>query len=256
MKQVHVVLHGGLGNQLFQIFKSIMCSSEPDKYSINLYSNLLKNYSTAREIEVLNFIGVGEKIDFKLKNAADILLDLRIPKVLQQIFRKEIVIKIPWYGVVVDGYFQACRYYDEPDEKLVLAISSIRNVMIDEELPVRKSKFLNHIRLGDFFSDDAACSKYIKNRLELVSSAADIVTNDETLLYSTMDCLGVTSKYNVIETADYSAYEVFKAMLGYELIITNGSTLAFWAAILSGAELRTSDANHQALFDKLSSILV
>jgi hypothetical protein len=49
-----------------------------------------------------------------------------------------------------------------------------------------------------------------------------------------------------------NAWDLMRLFSRYGLIETNGSSLAFWAAILSGAQFKSSNRDHMALWRSFS----
>jgi hypothetical protein len=250
---ISVVLHGGMGNQLFQFF--IACLEVgSNKFSVLLVSHgFIDNYQARRKLEVNPFIAAHEKNITIRKIHSNFFLKLRLPKVLKYISCVERILHIPFYGTVLDGYFQELKFFNDYPKKHVsqLVIKWRRALFRDGLLQGASKCNLLHIRLTDFFQSTFSAEEFVRYRLINLDSDTDIVTDDETLVLKELSKLNLLFRVDVIKTLNFSAWELFSLMSKYKTLETNGSSLAFWVAVLAGSNLITSNLEHQKIYDYL-----
>jgi len=233
MKHVMVRTHGGLGNQVFQIFFARLFA---------------EGRSAARLIRVHDS---GYEHDFP---ASTVFRGLEYPSPL---FAAISACRLPktlhrmgwlsheWIGlpgiVVLDGYFQHAEQYAEfRDEQISREVETLR-----EELGITPGmrEEVVHIRLGDFFPDERSQREYLEQRLGELPAGVDIITNrDDLLSDSRIKEILASGKNTLIPTHGLPAEAVLAYMASYRHIRANDSTLAFWASILGRAKLDLSDA--------------
>lgn len=152
--RIYTVLHGGLGNQIFQIFKALLESNLYNNATIILYERTLNNYVIKRENELNQIINSNRKINIKIFKHGVTLLNIRLPKILNKIFGHEILINIPIFGLVIDGYFQNVKYYRKYGSNILAeTLEEIRGSYESEFKKVNNSRRLCHVRLKDFFDN-------------------------------------------------------------------------------------------------------
>lgn len=239
----HVVVrtHGGLGNQIFQI----------------LYARLLAN---GREPELVHDANYPHA--FSLSNAfaghskprsiPRFISRVRLPKLLERA-RLSSRGTITIGGITfADAYFQGTHFYGGFDSYAIAReINRIR-----DELQVRPNQVdgdeLHHIRLGDFFNDEESQRTYLAERLKELPAGAFIITNREDLVGKAIRGSALARQnLSIVSSGSASADETLRLMSGYRTIVSNDSTLAFWAACLAGRHLVTPSPLLNALFDQL-----
>ena len=156
--------------------------------------------------------------------------------------------------LILDGYFQDPTIYNDfKAQYLSKCLDKLRVAF--EITPYSVDAELQHVRLGDFFKTRHEKSQQVKQSLAEAKNGQHIITNDEELLllpeYS--DILE-EKKLTLIRTANLSGYELLRVFSSYRKIISNGSTLALWGAIFSGAELEINDKNLQIVYNRLSNL--
>lgn len=248
----YVVLHGGLGNQLFQYFHACALAAQSGNTEIRLITDFLARYSSPRNIELLPLIESRLSKRLRLSNT-DSLLRMRIPKVLKRVTGREPVVSIPGYGVIVDGYFQEIQHYKNcPADVLAAELALWRSALTKQlSLSSLGRGQITHIRLGDFFNDQEAARSFAARQLSAISGPTDLVTDQEDVLADELAKLNMVHPVRLLPSADMSAWDLMALMCRYETISTNGSTLAFWAAVIRGAQLKSTNEEHVAIWHLL-----
>lgn len=243
------VLHGGLGNQLFQYFYARLIFFQREGTELRLISDFLEHYRSPRSVELLPLIE-SDLTDRLSICSADGLLRLRIPKLLKRITGQEFVVSIPGYGVIVDGYFQELQHFKNfPAEVLAEELSLWRGTLSKRlSLDTLGRGRITHIRLGDFFNDHEAARSFAAQQLSAISGPTDLVTDQEDVLASELSKLDLAHPVRLLSSADMSAWDLMALMCRYESISTNGSTLVFWAAVIRGAQLHSTNQEHVAIW--------
>jgi len=242
-------MHGGLGNQLFQYFFASTKTSQSRSNAMRLVTDFLGRYSSPRNIELLPLIESRLSDRLSLSNA-DALLRMRIPKLLKRITGREFVVSIPGYGLIVDGYFQELRNYKNcPGDVLAAELALWRSTLTQRlSLSLPGKGQITHIRLGDFFNDREAARSFAARQLSAISGPTDLVTDQEDVLADELAKLDLAHPVRLLPSADMSAWDLMALMCRYETISTNGSTLAFWAAVIRGAQLKSTNQEHVAIW--------
>ena len=239
----HVIVrtHGGLGNQIFQILYARLLADgrEPELVHDANYPHAF-GLSTA-------FAGYPEP-----GSVARLISRARLPKLLERARLSARGIVTIGGTTFADAYFQGTHFYDafRPDA-IAREVGRIRG-----ELQVRPDVIngdeLHHIRLGDFFNDEQSQRTYLAERLKELPAGAFIITNREDLVGEAIRSPELVKQYlSIVPSASASADETLRLMSGYRTIVSNDSTLAFWAACLAGRRLITPSPLLNALFDQL-----
>jgi hypothetical protein len=252
---VSIVLHGGLGNQLFQFFIACLAGGSHRFSTLSVCSGFIKKYKTKRELEIMPLLVMYEKF-INIRNIhSNILLKLRLPKFLKYICGEEKVLYIPFHGYVMDGYFQELRFFnDYPNKNISQLLIKWRKVLFNYGLLQETSKGnLLHIRLSDFFNTSTNAKEFVRFRLINLKIDTDIVTDDEELVMEVLRMLKISARVDVIQTSNYSSWQLFSLMSKYRAIETNGSSLAFWVSVLADSHLITSNLEHQKIYDYLKN---
>jgi hypothetical protein len=247
--KIYVVLHGGLGNQLFQFFRALVIANENKDYQIFFIEDFLKIYNVPRQYELDPIL--EEMCLFKRNVKSSFLIKIRLPKLLAKfILAAEPILKIPGYGLILDGYFQSLSSYKEVSkESIDAAISLLRKNFIQKSLIVMSDKYeVCHVRLTDFFKDKVESRKYVSNFLLSINRDVDIVTDDEILFEDELLKMRLPYQVHVIPTQDFTAWDLVKLFSRYKKITSNGSSLAFWASMLSQSTLETTNKSHHKLW--------
>lgn len=252
MQTVKTVLHGGLGNQLFQLFVAQLEARCTQIARLHLYDDKLARYSSARDVELGPLLGTPPIAQV---GRSDGLARLRLPKLLCKLSRRERVWRIPGYGVLVDGYFQDPKLlagYAAADRDAVLA--AWRDSLGPGQLAAQATEArVTHFRLGDFFSSHEAALQAAKERLDRVDGNTDVMTDQEELVRSVLAQHPAKPGIRIVTTQGMSAWQVLHEFSKYRSVDTNGSSLAFWAATLSNAKFTSTNADHVNAWRMLSA---
>ena len=229
---VHLVMHGGLGNQFFQYFKFSLICQRNNSNILYIHEEFLQKYNTPRYCEILNFIMLNEGKNFLISNPC-LITNLRIPKVIYKIFNKEYVLRIPFFGCILDGYFQKPSNFLIGDKDLINAtLTKWIKILSNTGLISKKDHdSVCHLRLGDFFDNPSSALLYARERLESFREVIHIATDEEAIVANAIKLTANPKNYVLLPTSTLDSWGVFSLLTKYRVIHTNGSTLAFWASI-------------------------
>lgn len=246
---VRVVLHGGLGNQLFQYFIGILEARHFGAHSLRLNTHALGHYNAARNFELVPLIHFQSEIPRIVVHANDVVARLRIPKILHRLTKQEIVFDSPLYGRLIDGYFQHSRYFQRYPLTMVRNLcSDWRTTLLTKDLlatPTRSR--ITHIRLGDFFRSSEEARHFAREHLVSLRGTSDLVTDQEDLVQSAIEELRISHRFRLVGSQNLDPWSLLRLFSQYGHIETNGSSLAFWAATLAGVRFTSSNSEHQTI---------
>lgn len=250
---VRVVLHGGLGNQLFQFFVGCLETRRNPRSNLLLVTDFLSSYQIARDVEILPLLQAFAMCKAHIA-PSDFLTRIRVPKILRYISGNEFIFYVPRYGRIVDGYFQRVRLYDAYNRKHIDAEIKIWRQVL---MPLIRTKapaneHIAHVRLGDFFQSPKHAREYARARLQTLSGPTDLVTDQDDILQEELARLHLPFEVNVVPSATLTAWELLELFCQYSRISTNGSSLAFWSAVLSNASFESSNVDHNDLWRLLT----
>jgi hypothetical protein len=246
---VRVVLHGGLGNQLFQYFIGRLEAKRRCIDTVLLVAGLLTTYETSRVLE-LNPLVQAEPPPRAQSTAVDMLSRARLPKIAWRLAGREFVLTVPCYGVIIDGYFQwqgSYRAYSPAN--IAEVVGAWRRALAGPlQLMSPRRRHVTHVRLGDFFDSQETARQFTRARLKTLQGPTDLVTDQEDLVNEQLFSLQLPFDVRVVPTAEMSAWDLLALFCRYEHIATNGSSLAFWAAVLADAQLESSNPDHMDIW--------
>lgn len=243
------MLHGGLGNQLFQFFKGLIILLEHPSYKIFTEEYFLDKYPVARKYSlnpVTNYLGSCQRI-----KKVNFFIRMRfLVKIINKVLRRDFIISIWPSYIIVDGYFQSTINYQDINKEAIKAAIDLLRKIVKEKILINKAfkKEIHHIRLTDFFVSEEKSRKFIQDFLSRSSRNINVITDNEDLFLDTVKKTKLSFRVNIIPTKNSSPWDLVRIFSGYKTIHSNGSSLAFWGAILSGAELVSSNRDHQELF--------
>jgi hypothetical protein len=241
-----------LGNQLFQHFIGHQEARLRRVAEIQLLTDFVGQYKSAREIELAPLLQLdGSPRDRLCK--ADRLAKLRLPKVLWRLRGCESILQLPGYGVLVDGYFQdPPAFLRYPQSERLQLVKLWRDRLLQTGHLERPDRgHVNHIRLGDFFKTLSEARAYARERLMRLEPG-DVITDQEDLLHDELASLPPDRAMRVVPTGQLCAWDLMRLFSRYRSISTNGSSLAFWAAVLGRAEFQSSNSKHVEIWRQLS----
>jgi len=251
---VKVCLAGGLGNQLFQYVFSISLARAVEAKNVEVYTSRLSWHSTARDFELSPF-WCSEIADVKLTliSSSSNLINLRIPKVLYRLgLTNHEFTRVAPTVWISDGYFQKTVNYQAVFLDHVLEIiAELRNLSFyvgsaRRELVSVEKRRVVHIRCTDFYFSEQEAITAVKARLLSEDDDCIIVTDDDVLVLKCLETL--SGKHRLLRTKGWSAFEMFQLFRNAKSISTNGSTLAFWGALLGAEKFQSTNSSHQELF--------
>lgn len=234
MRKIVVRTAGGIGNQLFQLNAAIAFAIKYDCQVSVVHDYGYKPIHCQFRTKLLSYSFAP------LTRAEAWISRMRITKILQRLGRSSEIIKI---GDVLylDGYFQDESFWRIMKPYLRLDTFEKRST-IDRE-------YLLHVRLGDFYKNDEERLSVLADRLRSVQSSCHLMTNSEELFSSELGLDVDHGSVELIATSDYSPDELLLLMSRYRVIDSNESTLAFWAAVVSGSELFIHNERLQILYE-------
>lgn len=229
---VIVRVHGGFGNQIFQVFYARLYAA---KYGLKLK----EVYDTSYYHGFQRSSVLGAAPDpTKLQK---FISDLRIPKLLKKV---HLAGERPYrfFGsTYLDAYFQNVTSYTEFCE------TEIKNNLrsLASEIGISRAsndQTLLHIRLGDFFKTRDSARDHAVSRLRSADKNSAIITNDEAVFDDPVLLRLLDEKNcNILSTKSFEAEDVLRLMATFRRINANDSTLVFWASVLGGCQINLSN---------------
>lgn len=230
---VVVRTHGGLGNQLFQLFFARLLS---EALGTDYVEHHDVNYP--HRFERSSAIPLATHPPTRLQL---VISRLRLPKLLTRtgIARRERV-RIG-RDVYLDGYFQDVRDYHVFTHAAIQGqVNRLRRELAVEPRQAGaadQSGTLYHLRLGDFFAHRDEAVDHALARFAEIAPGSTIITNQEDVFQDPRIQRMMADKDCVLRpSSDLTPEDVLRLMASYPRIMTNNSTLALWASILGNAE--------------------
>ncbi len=245
MNHVVVRTHGGLGNQIFQLLYARLHAR---RFGAILFEthDLRYPHAFGRSIEI-----ASAPAPSALGRA---LSALRLPKLATRLnlHRDAITVLGTTY---LDGYFQRVTDYAEfDDEMLRWELTRLRDELKVSDAPVHARGM--HLRLGDFFTSDAAVTAHLNERLANLGHDTGIVTNEEARLNTPLAAEAIAANgARVVATGDMTPEQVLRTLASFRHIDGNDSTLLFWASVLSGMTCEYRNPELRALRERFLHVL-
>lgn len=249
-------LHGGLGNQLFQLTAALHLQAR-NNMQINFYVDHLKNYETPRKFMLKEILPKEVIWQFAKPNwFVQTILKYRINKVFPFFFKwsithKNITSVKPCSFYVIDDYFQDISMFYDQINIVTAYINSAANSN-KKVLSIYNSngQFQNtvalHIRRGDYVNEKYSKilvtqpNEYYKNAIFKVGRMVEsilVFTNDEINDIINIDKM----PYTLSQTLNLNDVEEFLLMSKFTKLIIANSTYSFWAAIAASKAICTTD---------------
>ncbi len=229
---VIVRTHGGLGNQLFQIFYARLLSGAAGT-----------DYAERHDLNYEHHFARSDVVPSPPKRCTPVqraISRTRLPKLLGRsgLSRGERI--TIGRDIYLDGYFQdAADYAGFGDPVIAAGVERFRSELSIARQSGDNPRTLYHIRLGDFFDDAQAALTHAQERVAALTPGSTVITNQEELFQSAPIRFAMEARNcRIIPSADLAAEDVLRLMATYGTIVTNDSTLALWASVLGNA--RTS----------------
>jgi hypothetical protein len=234
---VIVRTHGGLGNQIFQLFYARLYAVT---HKVRLFEIHDLRYAHAFERSSALASAPLPPLPMQAISA------LRLPKIATRLKLCRDAMTI-FGATYLDGYFQCVADY-APFDDLLLRGELLRLRAELNVTPAPAEGLGIHLRLGDFFTSEAAITTHLKERLMRLGSGASIITNEEHRLNTPpmAEVLAMVGA-RIIPTGDMSAEAVLRTLAGFARVDGNDSTLLFWASVLSGMECEYRNPELRAL---------
>ena len=239
---------GGMGNQLFQYF----------------FAFCLKEKVNAKKIFLSHSARYKHKFklleDFKYllpkQNFWELISRLRIPMILRRLnIIDKGVLKIGKF-YWLDDYFQNKNDYKEFSSlEIANSLKKIRKIILNKKTLPTINKTINHFRLRDFFKDKIKEKEYLIKRIQNLENNSTIISNNDDIFFK--EEIKNILKYkiiNLIESKYFDAKDVFWEMMKYEKIVSNGSTIAFWASIIGRRDLKIGLINLKNFYSFLMNL--
>lgn len=230
--------HGGLGNQLFQVLYGRLFA---EKFGLNL-----REVHDTRYKHAFQRSAAMRRQSQPLGPHETVVSALRIPKVLQRVFRGSEQPMWLFGTAYLDGYFQNPASYAIFDSEAIgrqlRALGSELSIQ-----PAHINQCLVHLRLGDFFKSRSHARDHVVQRLAAVAPNSSVMTNDEELLAEdAIAALLATKGCSLVPTAGLPSEDVLRLMASYRRLDANDSTLVFWASVLGGCHAPLRDQRLRA----------
>ncbi|WBH15098.1 O-fucosyltransferase family protein [Sphingomonas radiodurans] len=246
MNHVVVRTHGGLGNQIFQLLYARLYA---DRIGAPLYDvhDLRYAHGFTRSVEIGRAPAPS-----RLRQAVS---SVRLPKLLTRAgLRRD---RVSLFGTTyLDGYFQRPdNYADFGNAALRRELQRLREELRVSSHPTRALGM--HLRLGDFFSSDAAVTAHLNERLGRLGPDIGIVTNEEERLRTPLVAEVLAAKRAwIVPTGDMTPEDVLRTLASFRRMDGNDSTLLFWASALSGMECNYKNPELRALRERFLQVLM
>jgi hypothetical protein len=233
-------LHGGLGNQIFQMHYAFCMQSLLKLTEVKVFYS--KNRKSPRSVSK-NFTPSPAPVEYLTK--------FRIPKILEKLRINEGVIKFK-DNYYLDGYYQSPSIFEKFSDEIILSsLLKLRKIFLGGQ--VNNGKTLIHLRLTDFFKNSEAVNEFLQLYKNKLPDNVDIITDDEFFLVGH----GFIKNKNLslISTSELEPEELLLKISEYRIIYSNDSTISFWASCLSGAEYIGYSNRYQILNTRFKNIL-
>lgn len=245
MKRVVVRTHGGLGNQIFQLFYARLYAQRDHSHLFEVHdSRYAHNFVRSQELEQHPAPPM----------CARAVSALRLPKLLTRMHTR--IDAVSLFGTTyLDGYFQTASDYTVFDDaSLRIELMKLRSNFGISKTPTRN--FGVHLRLGDFFKSDADVAQHLNERLAKLDAKAEIITNEEPRLQNPVIAEALAAKNaSIVPTSDMTPEQVLRTLASYRQVDGNDSTLLFWASALSGMQCEYRHPELRALRARFLHVL-
>jgi hypothetical protein len=160
----------------------------------------------------------------------------RIPKIFSRLGLSKSGSFVLGDAVYLDAYFQDEGFYRDFDASIFnYAIDRLKEDLALEFDDLMPRGGLLHIRLRDFFLTEEEEYLFAKEVIINLTERVDLITNNEKMIQRIIEEYPEKKALvKILPSSDLSAIDLLKLMGKYEVIKSNGSTLALWAALLFG----------------------
>jgi hypothetical protein len=227
MMAVVVRTHGGVGNQLFQLFHGRLLAETRGEQMFEEHDT--RYYHGFERSAALPSAPSPPRPWMRA------LSRLRLPKLLTRAKLRCDQFRVA-STTFTDGYFQRPQDYARfSDAMIARQLIRLRDEL---NVPATPSKDVGvHLRLGDFFTSEQAVGEHLDARLAQIETGAQIVTNDEARLAApSVAALLAAKDATIVPTGNMTPEQVLCTLASFRSVDGNDSTLLFWASALSGME--------------------
>lgn len=245
-KSIILRTYGGIGNQLFQILYGRILSK---KYNLTLKeihsTKYPHNFPRSKLI----------KCSFNPSFIEKMFSNLRIPVFLNRYFNRKSFHITLFNNIYVDNYFQEKRHFLIFEKEIIKEV--LKEFIFELNLnKTKKNESLVHLRLIDFFKNKEDAINHALNRLKNCQEKSDIISNDIKALENAKIAPVINKyKHKVVDSSDMNSDELVRFISYYEIVDTNNSTIAFWAALLSKSKIKMTNKKLLQLYEYLYKIL-
>ena len=182
IKTLYVRIHGGLGNQLFQIASAYGIARKHCMCLVILYNNDLTIYSHNKSLfefldtifKDLNYVCID---NIKLiANDVNIYSEINTNQNLCYLYNHQIINENKDY--FLDGYFQNELYFKDYKNEVIMMFTNMNDInKLNNKYPNLKNSYFIHIRRGDYVDNklyEIDYDKYFTMAIE------KIISNDKT----------------------------------------------------------------------------
>lgn len=245
MERVVVRTHGGLGNQIFQLFYARLFAHKIDAALFEIHDlRYYHHFERSNELDRVPPPSIG----------ASAISALRLPKILSRIGISKDAVGL--FGTTyLDGYFQRFADYEGfEDASIRRELLRLRSNLGISENPARECGM--HLRLGDFFKSNADVAQHLNERLLRLGSNIEIITNEEARLSTSPIAEALEAKgATIVPTGDMTPEQVLRTLASFRQVDGNDSTLLFWASVLSGMHCEFLHPELRALRARFLAVL-
>ncbi len=244
-----VLLRGGLGNQLFQLYAG---QNYADKYfgSFSICTKFLSQKSnrldpTYRGFQLNDFDSFS---DYKFDEKRFAVLKSRFAQIYPQLDLKLGILRSLNQHVnkktsILDGYFQESDYIWANRLRIENELGIGPKFLLSSDLKSLNIDFLNsaviHLRLGDYLQlrdfsvlDEAALLKILSLR-ELENKKLYVVTDSEDLASAHYSKIFSQRNVEIIESGSFSAKRIIDLISRFEIVVLSKSSLSWWGGFLA-----------------------
>lgn len=236
---VTVFLHGGFGNQLFQLANGI-------NLAVSLGRRIRFTSNKSEFTFALNSFKITENTYYKITRKEDILNFSEVRTCIQKknVFNEESFefrdIQLQSKHVFLNGYFQSLKYFINCEPNLS---NWMRNQLVKDVRQNYRQAVTLHLRAGDYFKNGNIRAVHGVFSEEYVTAALDTFKHKGEIICITDDPQSVTHAYpsimpivsRIISSKNY--LEDFIFIMSSQKIVISNSTFSWWGAYLSDADV-------------------
>ena len=245
-----VRLHGGLGNQIFQIVAARYVA-QTTQQAMSIYAGDLNNFATKRNFEVQPLLADETTVD-RISSLDNLCFKYKVSKMLGR-FNIHSVTSVAglsgYKNQYLNGYFQ--DVYNYSDTQILGTVVKQLNDQLDSIAPKGNPTIdysttcALHLRLTDFIHH-AEGKKFLESyRLPYISRAITtmqrdyniknfiVFTDDVALAKQYLQNDSITF-FNDLQGEKLTLLQEFQTLSSFKYLITSNSTFSFWTSVFGG----------------------